>query len=135
MYNNNLPKCSIARLQKIQNQAAWILTRTPRCDHITEVLINLHWLKVEQRIIYKILILTYKKKKNKSVNTRLADDSFLLVVPPISKGSSNTFFERSFIYAAPTEWNKLDGRIRKINNFDSFKREIKTILFLSYFDL
>ena len=56
-------------------------------------------------------------------------------MPPISKGSSNTFFERSFIYAAPTEWNKLDGRIRKITNFDSFKREIKTTLFLSYFDL
>ena len=47
----NLPKCSIARLQKIQNQVARILTRTPRCDHITEVLINLHWLKVVQRII------------------------------------------------------------------------------------
>ena len=61
--------------------------------------------------------------------------SLLLVVPPISKGSSNTFFERSFIYVAPTEWNKLDGRIRKITNFDSFKREIKTTLFLSYFDL
>ena len=56
----NLPKCSIAQLQKIQNQAAQILTRTPRCDHITEVLVNLHWLKVEQRLIYKILILTYK---------------------------------------------------------------------------
>ena len=84
---------------------------------------------MEQRIIYKILILTYKsfvylsaplylrelvEKKNKSANTRLADDSLLLVVPLISKGSSNTFFERSFIYAAPTEWNKLDGRIRKL---------------------
>ena len=34
----NLPKCSIARLQKIQNQAARITTRTPRCDHITAVL-------------------------------------------------------------------------------------------------
>ena len=137
----NLPKCSIARLQKIQNQAARILTRTPRCDHITEVLINLHWLKVEQRIIYKILILTplylreLVKKKNKSANIRLADDSLLLVVPPISKSNSNTFFERSFIYATPTEWNKLDGRIRKNTNFDSFKPEIKTTLFLSYFDL
>ena len=57
----NLSKCSIARLHKnIQNQAAPILARTPRCDHITEVLINLHWMKVEHRIIYKILILTYK---------------------------------------------------------------------------
>ena len=29
----NLPKGSIERLQKIQNQAARILTKTPRCDH------------------------------------------------------------------------------------------------------
>ena len=105
---------------------------------------------MEQRIIYKILILTYKSfvdlsaplylrelvtKKNKSENTRLADDSLLLIVPPISKGNSHTFFERSFIYAAPTEWNKLYGRIGNITNFDLFIREIKTTLFLSYFDL
>ena len=69
------------------------------------------------------------KKKNKSANTRLAHDSLLLVLQPISKDSSNTFFERSFIYAAPTEWNKLDGRIRKITNFDSFKRDIKKLCF------
>ena len=45
------------------------------------------------------------------------------------------FLERTFIYAASTEWNKLDGRIRKITNFDSFKRETEITLFLSYFDL
>ena len=38
----NLPKSSILRLQRIQNQAARILTRTPRRDHITEVPIDLH---------------------------------------------------------------------------------------------
>ena len=43
----NLPKSSILRLQRIQNQAARILTRTPRRDHITEVLIDLHWLKIK----------------------------------------------------------------------------------------
>ena len=39
----NLPKSSISRLQRIQHQAARILTRTPRRDYITEVLIDLHW--------------------------------------------------------------------------------------------
>ena len=43
----NLPESSILRLQRIQNQAARILTRTPRRDHFTEVLIDLHWLKIE----------------------------------------------------------------------------------------
>ena len=52
------------------------------------------------------------ERKNKSANTRLADDYLPLVVPPICWGSANTFFERSHIYAALTEWHKLDGRIR-----------------------
>ena len=39
---HNLPKSSISRLEIIQNQTARILTRTPRRDHITEVLIDLH---------------------------------------------------------------------------------------------
>ena len=43
-----------------QNQAARILTRTPRRDHITEVLMDLHWLKIKERIVYTILILTFK---------------------------------------------------------------------------
>ena len=36
------------------------MSKTPRCDHISEVLVSLHWLRIEQRIIYKILILTFK---------------------------------------------------------------------------
>ena len=146
----NLPKGSIERLQKIQNQAARILTKTPRCDHISEVLVSLHWLKIEQRIIYKILILTFKafvdhtaplylselvKKKSSSTNTRSANDDLLLVIPPLSRNCSNTFFERSFNFAAPTEWNRLDKRIRRISNLNTFKSEIKTILFLNYFDV
>ena len=146
----NLPKGSIERLQKIQNQAARILTKTPRCDHISEVLVSLHWLKIEQRIIYKILILTFKafvdhtaplylselmEKKSSSTNTRSANDDLLLVIPPLSRNCSNTFFERSFNFAAPTEWNRLDKRIRRISNLNTFKSEIKTILFLNYFDV
>ena len=33
-------------------------------------------------------------------------------MPPISKDCSNTFLERSFIFAAPCEWNKLSECIR-----------------------
>ena len=58
----NLPKSSILRLQRIQNQAARILTRTPRRDHITEVLIDLHWLRIEredcvQKINFHVLLI------------------------------------------------------------------------------
>ena len=99
---------------------------TYRRDHIKEVLVSLDWLRIEQRIVYKILVLTYKafvdhsalvylsellNTKSASANTRSANDNFLLVIAQISRNFSNTFFERSFHFASPTEWNKLDTRI------------------------
>ena len=56
----NLPNNKIERLQWIQNQAARMLTRSHRRNHITPVLRELHWLRISDRIIFKILILTHK---------------------------------------------------------------------------
>ena len=47
---------------------------------------------------------------------------------PFSKDCSNDFLERSFIYAASCEWNKLSEHIRT-SNFDCFRKSVKTILF------
>ena len=46
------------------------------------------------------------------MNTGLGTDHHQLIMPPLSKHCSNTFLERSFIYAAPCEWNKLSEHIR-----------------------
>ena len=51
-------------LQRLQNQCARILTNSPRREHITPVLKKLHWLKIQDRIIYTILMLTYKSYYN-----------------------------------------------------------------------
>src|SRR6218665_2280016 len=48
----------IQRLQLIQNSLARAVTRTPR-HHITPVLKSLHWLKIPERIHFKVLSLTY----------------------------------------------------------------------------
>ena len=55
-----LPGDTVAKLQKCQNIAARVVTRTRIRDHIKPVLMNLHWLPVEQRIQYKLLIQVYK---------------------------------------------------------------------------
>ena len=55
-----LPEYSLDRLQKILNTAARRLRRVPKFDHISETLIDLHWLLVYQRVTFKILILTYQ---------------------------------------------------------------------------
>jgi hypothetical protein len=55
-----LPKFMIDRLQNVQNSAARLIARRRKFDHITPVMKELHWLPVSQRIIYKILLITYK---------------------------------------------------------------------------
>ena len=144
----NLPNNKIERLQRIQNQAARMLTRSPRRNHITPVLRELHWLRISDRIIFQILILTHKafhgvapvylcelitKYEQATVRTRRAQDCFLLAIPPISKTCAVSFFERSFIYAAPTLWNQLSIDIRMLE-FNQFKSRVKTELYLKYFE-
>ena len=55
-----LPKSSINKLQRVQNAAARLISFSRKRDHITPILYNLHWLPVDQRIEYKILLITFK---------------------------------------------------------------------------
>ena len=57
---SNLPNSEINRLQQIQNSLARTVVKFPRFSHITPVIKSLHWLKVKERIEYKLLSLTYK---------------------------------------------------------------------------
>ena len=69
--------------------------------------------------------------KSTTIRTRASFDPCLLCVPPISKMCANSFFDRSFVYAAPTLWNALDLDIRLLP-FDAFKKRVKTHLYLKY---
>jgi len=57
---SNLPKTQINKLQHIQNSLARTVANTPKYSYITPVLKSLHWLKIEQRIQYKLISLTCK---------------------------------------------------------------------------
>ena len=52
----------LQKIQSVQNAAARLITGTKKFDHITPVLHNLHWLPVEKRIQFKIILLTYMYK-------------------------------------------------------------------------
>ena len=56
----------ISQLQLCQNNAARMLSLRRKFDHIPPVLKDLHWLPVEQRIEYKVLLLTYKALHGKA---------------------------------------------------------------------
>ena len=55
-----LPQYQYDRLQRVLNAAARVVCLIPKFDHITPVLIGLHWLPVRYRVIFKILLLVYK---------------------------------------------------------------------------
>ena len=55
-----LPQRLESKVQRIQNNAARVVSKTPKREHITPVLEGLHWLPVHYRCIYKILLCTYK---------------------------------------------------------------------------
>ena len=55
-----LPKYKIQRLQYVLNAVARLVTLSRENDHISPVLMELHWLPVEQRVEFKILLYTYK---------------------------------------------------------------------------
>ena len=50
----------LSKLQCLQNSAARLVTKAKRRDHITPVLRKLHWLLINQRMVFKVLLITLK---------------------------------------------------------------------------
>ena len=134
-----LPKYQLGKLQRVQNAAARLITRTKRSQHITPVLKDLHWLKVEYRINYKIILLTFKSRtglapsyltnllisENPTTNLR-SNQQNKYIIP---RTNSKTIGNRSFFHAAPFLWNSLPADLRKSTSLFSFKKGLKTHLF------
>ncbi|XP_057690967.1 uncharacterized protein LOC130915167, partial [Corythoichthys intestinalis] len=133
------PKSSLKGLQLVQNAAARLLTGTNRREHITPVLQALHWLPVEFRIKFKILLLTFKTinglgpsyltdalvpyRPNRTLRSQNAG---LLVVPRVYK---STVGARAFSHQAPVLWNQLPASIKEAETVCTFKIRLKTFLF------
>ena len=59
-----LPGKTLHILQRVQNYAARLIMRFGKSEHITPVLRYLHWLPVDARVDYKVLLYTYKAYNN-----------------------------------------------------------------------
>ena len=118
-----IPNELISQLQKRQNHAARVITKWRKYDHITPVLVDLHWLPVKQRIDFKILLLTYKALNRLAPAymrellipyspkcTLRSTEKHLLTAP---RCRLKFFGKRSFAAAAPTLWNNLPPNIKQ----------------------
>ena len=139
-------KEQLSRLQSVQNAAARLVTQSRKFDHITPVLIDLHWLPIEARIRFKVLLITYKIINGIApmylsdlielyVPARnLRSMEKLRLVPP--KGKYNkSYGHRAFSVHAPFLWNSLPSEIRSAKNVECFKRALKTYLFTEFYHL
>ena len=135
-----LPTNLVAKLQSILNTAARLVTKTRKYEHITPVMINLHWLPIQYRIQFKLLSLIYKSlhclapsylsdKLSLRPNKGLRSDNQLLLNVPVSTLRLKFYGDRAFSVAGPTLWNALPKNIRLCATLAAFKTNLKTYLF------
>ena len=129
----------VSQLQRCQNNAARIVSLRRKYDHITPVLKDLHWLPVEYRINYKILMLAYKAQHDmappylssllspyKPGRSLRSEGKHLLTTP---RYRLEGFGKRCFAHAAPSLWNTLPITIKCAQSIDIFNSHLKTHLF------
>ena len=135
MTNNDFHK-----LQLVQNHTARVVLRAHKRSSATELLKQLHWLPVKQRVDYKIALVVFKCLNVQTYPSYLKElisvytpsrtlrsaDKCLLKKPVMQL---KTFGEKSFYYAAPEVWNKLPFELRACSNLYIFKKKLKTHFF------
>jgi hypothetical protein len=143
-----LPAYLVKRLQSVLNSAARLVFGLRRTDHVSDNLITLHWLRVPERIQYKLAILVFRvlhgiapdylgpfqrvaahpgRRHLRSASTAQ------LLVPPVRLATVGT---RAFAVAGPTVWNSLPADVTSSDSLPIFRRRLKTFLFnLSFPDV
>ena len=133
---------NLNKLQKIQNMACRVINNLRKHDSITSHLQDLHWLKMRERIKYKILMMVFKCRHalapcylrelisfdyNRPLRSAANHDI------PIVKCNTTLVHNSSFSSAGPRLWNALPNNIKAITTLSEFKSKLKTHLFrLSY---
>ena len=135
----NLPKYAVKKLQCVQNAAARLITFSSRFNHITPILKDLHWLPINERIKFKILILNFKALHDLSPSyiqelislycpSRTLRSSTSLRLNPTSY-NLKSYGSRAFAVYSLQLWNDLPEHIKNSDNLQTFKTRLKTYLF------
>jgi len=119
----NLPQSQLGRLRRILNFSAQAVSKTPRFAHITPVLKSVHWLKIEQRIHYKVASITYKVLQSEQpsylhslLNVQCYCTTRTFDIITLQRPSVRSCFkvtDRSFTHHAPVLWNSLTKQLRQ----------------------
>lgn len=110
-----LSKSSLDRLQMVQNPAVRLLTRSNRKTRITSILPSLHWLPIQLRIHFKVLVFTYRALHGQAP-VYISD----LLHPYITSRSLRSS-EQSLLVVPHSQLN-----IQSAVSVNAFKKQLKT---------
>ena len=135
---NGITNKNMVRLQSLQNKAARLVYMTPKHTPTSPLIVKLHWLRIPQRIQYKILTIVFNsihKEAPQYINELLHtyDSTYhlrsskrtSLVIPKTHKRAG----DRSFSYIAPKLWNSLPPSLANKPSNSLFKKHLKSHLF------
>ena len=119
---------TLSKLQRVQNNIARVIPFEFQGEHMH--CHQLHWLPVEQRITYKLAVLTFRTRQQSSpkylhellvtrscTRTLRSANRLLLEIPR----THTAFASRSFRVAEPTIWDSLPTDVITCSTVDTFK--------------
>ena len=129
-----LPEYEINRLQMLQNSCARLIYNRKKYDHVSDLLKQLHWLPIKQRIVFKVLLFVFKTFLNmapqylKDCLTITNPENRVLYIPK----TKNSYGDRAFTNYAPRLWNGLPDFLRTCSSLSYFKSHLKHHLFTNF---
>ena len=130
------------RLQSVLNAAARLAYSRRMSEHTNSLLVELHWLRVPERILFWLCVLAYhcvhgtalayladslRLTSDVAARRRLRSvDSPTMLVPSTRR---STLDNRAFPVAAARAWNSLPPQTRAASSLLTFWRETKSHLF------
>ena len=131
---NNINVTQNDRLQRRQNRAASVISKSPFEIRSQEILTNLEWSNVAIRRSKQILVMMHKIMHNSAPSYLI--DKFSRVMDTTHYNLRNNdinlkfpnpkseYFKKSFIYQGVKAWNSLISDQRNIYSLKSFKNNI-----------
>ena len=142
-----LPNKSYKALQHVQNMSAKIILNKSYRESSTECILELHWLKVEYRILYKTLISVHNclfgkapdylkekfnfKQSSERYGLRSTKESNMLEVP---KTKCISYGDKAFSAYGAHQWNLLPN-VSDVKKIVELSRSLTTLLFKRCYNL